>query len=132
MTNFFTSSLINPLKTEGLWAWVRSNYWKFAKIWLKSKVLFYFNSFSFVSSCIHEIHIFCFSSKLLFRFPFHSVFYSVPFSVPFSVPHFSNTRKIIGFVDINVLVGCCAVFRSQTINIVTLRVGEYDVKKRIW
>ena len=60
----------------------------FAKIWLKIKVLFYFKSFSFVSSCINEIHIFCFPSKPSFRFSFHSIFHSVPFSVP----RFSNTR----------------------------------------
>ena len=54
----------------------------FAKNWLKFKVLFCFKLFSFVSSCINEIHIFCFPSKLSFRFPFHSVFHSVPFSVP--------------------------------------------------
>ena len=63
----------------------------FAKNWLNIKVLFYFKTFSIVSSCINEIHIFCFPSKLSFRFPFHSVFHSVPFSVPFSVPRFRNT-----------------------------------------
>ena len=51
----------------------------FAKIWLKIKVLYYFKSFSFVRSCMNEIHIFCFPSKLSFRFPFHSMFHSVPF-----------------------------------------------------
>ena len=50
--------------------------------------MFYFKSVSYVSSCINEIHIFCFPSKLSFRFPFHSVFHSVPFSVP----RFSNVR----------------------------------------
>ena len=59
----------------------------FPKIWLKINVLFYFKSFSYVSSCVNEIHIFCFSSKLSFRYPFHSVFHSVSFSVP----RFSNT-----------------------------------------
>ena len=52
--------------------------------------MFYFKSLSFVSSCIDDIHIFCFLSKLSFRFPFHSVFHSVPFSVP----RFSNTRNL--------------------------------------
>ena len=63
----------------------------FTKIWLKIKVLFYFKSFSFVSSCINEDSYDLFSLKTLFLFPFHSVFHSVPFSVPFSVPRFSNT-----------------------------------------
>ena len=58
----------------------------FTKIWLKIKVLFYFKSFSFVSSCINEDSYNLFSFKTLFLFPFHSVFHSVPFSVPFSVP----------------------------------------------
>ena len=51
----------------------------FAKIWLKIKVLFYFKSFSFVSSCIDEIYIlFSFetfiSFSIQFRFPFRFLF----------------------------------------------------------
>ena len=67
----------------------------FTKIWLKIKVLFYFKSFSFVSSCINEDSYNLFSFKTLFLFPFHSVFHSVPFSVPFSVPRFSNTPHVV-------------------------------------
>ena len=55
-------------------------------------VLFYFKSFSFVSSCFNEIHIFCFPSILSFCSPFQSIFHSVPFSVP----RFSNTPLPVG------------------------------------
>ena len=68
----------------------------FAKISLKIKVLFYFKSFSFISSCINDIHIFCFPSKLAFRFPFHSVFHSIPFSVPFSISRLVTPLKTKG------------------------------------
>ena len=71
----------------------------FTKIWLKIKVLFYFKSFSFVSSCINEDSYDLFSLKTLFLFPFHSVFHSVPFSVPFSVPRFSNTQHFLCKMD---------------------------------
>ena len=91
----------------------------FTKIWLKIKVLFYFKSFSFVSSCINEDSYDLFSLKTLFLFPFHSVFHSVPFSIPFSVPRFSNT---LNFTRLSLklqwafLIACCPSSVRQSVN----------------
>ena len=63
-------------------------YVLFAKIWLKNQGFVLFQIVFLCKQLYHQIHVFCFPSKLLFRFPFYSVFHSVPFSVT----RFSNTR----------------------------------------
>ena len=87
----FNESFENWMIVSMRWVQILKINVLFAKIWLKSNVLFYFKSFSFVCSCINEIHIFCFPSKLSFRFPFHFVSHSVPFSVP----RFSKTQTFL-------------------------------------
>ena len=87
----FNESFENWMIVNMRWVQILKINVLFAKIWLKSNVLFYFKSFSFVCSCINEIHIFCFPSKLSFRFPFHFVSHSVPFSLP----RFSKTQTFL-------------------------------------